>query len=220
MLQAPRLCPCERQNVPAADAAACTAATIAGMAGVAVAAPPTGAIIFGVDAVAAAAGVAAAVNTSDFDRPEGGRWCRGIAFRYSPVSGSRSCHWRLACCGWDGPQPGHVEVELAVLVCRPPSSLSYAPSPLTPSPAVDSPLRQWGAIAAGAGKGQERRVTSNIAGGQYGAVGSEHSHTVAGVVDTGFDVVAVSCFRLRLIFSLYSVDGRLEERPYFPGERR
>ena len=35
-----------------------------------------------------------------------------------------------------------------------------------------------------------------IAGGQYGAVGSEHSHAVAGVVDAGYDVVAVLCFRL------------------------
>ena len=153
MLQAPRLCPCERRNVPATDAAAYTAATIAGMAGVAVAAPPTGAIIFGVDAVAAAAGVAAAVNTSDFDRPEGGRWCRGIAFRYSPGSGSCFCHWRLACCGWDGPQPGHVEVELAVQVCRPPSSLSYAPSPLTPSPAVDSPSSAIGGNCCWGGEG-------------------------------------------------------------------
>ena len=39
-------------------------------------------------------------------------------------------------------------------------------------------------------------LPSNIAGGQYGAVGSEHSHTVAGVVDARSDVVAVLCFWL------------------------
>ena len=39
-------------------------------------------------------------------------------------------------------------------------------------------------------------LPSNIAGGQYGAVGSEHSHAVARVVDAGSDVVAVLCFRL------------------------
>ena len=39
-------------------------------------------------------------------------------------------------------------------------------------------------------------MPSNIAGGQYGAVGIEHSHAVAGVVDAGYDVVAVLCFRL------------------------
>ena len=54
MLHASRLCPCERGNVPFADASASTVAdapastvaTIAGVAGVAVAAPPTGVIIF------------------------------------------------------------------------------------------------------------------------------------------------------------------------------
>ena len=39
-------------------------------------------------------------------------------------------------------------------------------------------------------------LLSNIAGGQYGAVGSEHSHAVAGVVNTRSDVVEVLCFRL------------------------
>ena len=39
-------------------------------------------------------------------------------------------------------------------------------------------------------------LPSNIAGGQYGAVGSEHSHAVAGVVDAGSNVVVVLCFRL------------------------
>ena len=99
MLQAPRLRPCERRNVPVADPAACTAAAIAGVAGVAVAAPPTGAVVFGVAAVAAADGVAAAVDTADFGPPGGGRLCRGIAFRYSPGSGSCFCRWRLARCG-------------------------------------------------------------------------------------------------------------------------
>ena len=59
-------------------------------------------------------------------------------------------------------------------------------------------------------------LRSNIAGGQYGAVGSEYSYAIAGVGDAGSDVVVVLCFRLRFIFSLCSVDGRLEERPYFP----
>ena len=90
MLQPPCLCPCERGNVPAADAAACTAAAISSVAGVAVAAPPAGAVIFG---------VAAVVDTADFGPPGGGRWCRGIAFRYFPGSGSRFCRWRLARCG-------------------------------------------------------------------------------------------------------------------------
>ena len=96
MLQSPRTCPWERGNVPVADAAACTVATIAGVPGVAVAAPPTGAVIFGVAAVAAAAGVSAAIDTIDFGRPGEGRWRRGIAFRYSPGSGSSFCRWCLA----------------------------------------------------------------------------------------------------------------------------
>ena len=69
-------------------------------------------------------------------------------------------------------------------------------------------------------RGRRDVLPSNIAGGQYGAVGSGHSRAVAEVVDAGSDVVAVLCFRLWLTFSLYSVDGRLEERPYFPGEGR
>ena len=64
MLQVPRLRPCERGNVPAADAAACAAAAIVSVAGVAVAVavPSAGAVIFG---------VAAVVDTADF-RPSGG----------------------------------------------------------------------------------------------------------------------------------------------------
>ena len=90
MLQAPRLRPCEPGKVPAADAAACTAAAIAGVSGVAVAAPHAGAVIFG---------VAAVVDTVDFGPPGGGRWCRGIAFLCSPGSDSRFCRWRLVRCG-------------------------------------------------------------------------------------------------------------------------
>ena len=48
----------------------------------------------------------------------------------------------------------------------------------------------WGAGGAGG------TCCQDIAGGQYGAVGSEHSHTVAGVVDAGSDGAAVLCFRL------------------------
>ena len=47
----------------------------------------------------------------------------------------------------------------------------------------------------------------------------EHSHAVTGVVNAGFYVVAVLCFRLRLIVSLYSADDWLEERPHLPGGR-
>ena len=39
-------------------------------------------------------------------------------------------------------------------------------------------------------------LPSNIAGGQYGSVVSEHSHAVAWVVDAVLDVVEVLCFRL------------------------
>ena len=48
------------------------------------------------------------------------------------------------------------------------------------------------------GRERDRRdvLTSNFAGGQYGAVGSEHSHAVAGVVDAGSGVVVVLYFRL------------------------
>ena len=81
MLQAPRFRPCERRNVPAADGDACTAAAAAGMAG-----------------VTAAAGVAAVVDTANSSPPGGGRWCRRIAFRYSPGSGCRFYRWRLARC--------------------------------------------------------------------------------------------------------------------------
>ena len=99
MLQAPRLRPCERGNVPAADAYACTAAVIAGVAGVAVAAPLTDAVIVGVTAVAAAVGVAGDVDTAVFGPLGGGWWCRGIGFRYSPSSGFCLCRWRFARCG-------------------------------------------------------------------------------------------------------------------------
>ena len=51
-------------------------------------------------------------------------------------------------------------------------------------------------MLVGHGRGRRDVLPSNIAGGQYGAVGSEPSHTVAEVVDAGFDVVAVLCFRL------------------------
>ena len=40
------------------------------------------------------------------------------------------------------------------------------------------------------------------------------------MVDAGSNVVAVLGFRLRLIVSLYSADGWLEERPHLPGGRR
>ena len=61
----------------------------------------------------------------------------------------------------------------------------------------------------GRGRGRRDVLPSNIAGGQYSAVGSDHSHAVAGVVDAGYDVVAVLCFRLSLILYFYSVDGQL-----------
>ena len=64
-------------------------------------------------------------------------------------------------------------------------------------------------------------LPGDISGGQYGAVGGEHSHAVTGVVNAGSYVVAVLCFRLRLIVSLYSADGWLKERPHLPlGGRR
>ena len=60
----------------------------------------------------------------------------------------------------------------------------------------------------------------DILGGQYGAVGDEHLHAVTRVVNAGSYVVAVLCFWLRLIVSLYSVDGWLEERSHLPGVGR
>ena len=50
-------------------------------------------------------------------------------------------------------------------------------------------------------------------------VDGEHSHAVTGVVNTGFYVVTVLCFRLRLVVSLYFSDGWMKERPHLPGER-
>ena len=38
------------------------------------------------------------------------------------------------------------------------------------------------------GRGRRDVLLIKIAGGQYGAVGSKHSHAVAGVVDVGSDV--------------------------------
>ena len=105
MLQAPRLRPCERGNVPAADAYACTAAAIADVAGVAVAAPLTDAVIVGVATVAAAVGVAGDVDTADFGPPGGGQWCRGIAFRYSLGSGSCFYTSTLRLASRTGPTP-------------------------------------------------------------------------------------------------------------------
>ena len=60
-------------------------------------------------------------------------------------------------------------------------------------------------------------LPGEISGGQYGAVGGEHSHAATGVVNAGPYVVAVLCFRLGFIVSLYSVDGWLEEWPHLPG---
>ena len=48
----------------------------------------------------------------------------------------------------------------------------------------------------GRGKGRRDVLPSNFAGGQYGAVGSEHSHAIAGVVGAGSGVVIVLYFRL------------------------
>ena len=59
-------------------------------------------------------------------------------------------------------------------------------------------------------------LPGDFSGGQCGAVDGEHSHRVAGVVNAGAYVVAVLCFRLRLIVSLYSSNDWLEEGPYLP----
>ena len=40
----------------------------------------------------------------------------------------------------------------------------------------------------GRGKGRRDVLPGNIAGGQYSAVGSDHSNAVVGVVDAGSDV--------------------------------
>ena len=48
----------------------------------------------------------------------------------------------------------------------------------------------------GHGRGRGDVLPSNIVAGQHDAMGSEHLHAVAGVVDAGSDVVAVLCFRL------------------------
>ena len=203
MLQAPRLRPCERRNVPAADAAACTTAVIAGVAGVAVAAPPAGAVIFevaAVAAVAAAAGVAAGVDTADCVPPGGGGWCRGIAFRYSPGSGSHFCRWRLARCGpslRSRTAARHDEAGLAVIVCHPPSALTWRALPARALPRCRLSLfGSGGQVLLGRGRSRRDVLPSNNASGQYGAVGNELSHAVAGVVDAESDVVAVLCFRL------------------------
>ena len=45
-------------------------------------------------------------------------------------------------------------------------------------------------------RGRRDVLPSNIAGGQYGAMCSENSRAVAGVVDAGSDVVAFLCFQL------------------------
>ena len=50
-------------------------------------------------------------------------------------------------------------------------------------------------------------LSGDISGGQYGALGDEHSHAVTGAVNARFYVEAVLCFRLTLIDSLYSADG-------------
>ena len=63
-------------------------------------------------------------------------------------------------------------------------------------------------------------LPGDISGGQYGAVGSEQTYAVKGVVNAGFYVVAVLCFRLQLIASLYSADGWLEEWSHLPGGER
>ena len=47
-------------------------------------------------------------------------------------------------------------------------------------------------------------------------MGGEHSHVVTGVVKAGSYVVAVLCFRLRLVVSRYSADVWLKERPHLP----
>ena len=74
-----------------------------------------------------------------------------------------------------------------------------------------------GHIFPGGGGGGGNHTTSGMGTSQYGAVGGEHSYAVTGVVNVGPYAVAVLCFRLRLIVSLYFVDGWLEERPHRPG---
>ena len=61
-------------------------------------------------------------------------------------------------------------------------------------------------------------LPGEISGGQYGAVGVQHSHVVTGVVHAGSYIVAVLCFRLRLVVFHYSSDGWLQERPQLPAE--
>ena len=55
---------------------------------------------------------------------------------------------------------------------------------------------------------------SDVAGGQYGAVSSEHSHATTWVVNTRPYIVAVSRSRLWLIVSLHTANGWFEERPH------
>ena len=72
----------------------------------------------------------------------------------------------------------------------------------------------------GHGRGRGYVLPSDISGGQYGAIGGEHSHAITGVVNAGSSVVVVLCFRLRLIVSFCSADGWLEERPHLLGGGR
>ena len=58
-------------------------------------------------------------------------------------------------------------------------------------------------------------MPGDISGVQYEAMVGEHSHAVTGVIDAGSYVV--TGFRLRIIVSLCSADGWLEERPQLPG---
>ena len=60
-------------------------------------------------------------------------------------------------------------------------------------------------------------LPGDISDGQYRAVSGEYRHAVTSVVNAESYVVADLCFQLRLIVSLYSADGWLEERPHLSG---
>ena len=55
---------------------------------------------------------------------------------------------------------------------------------------------------------------SDVAGGWYEAVSSEHSHAVTWVVNARPYIVAVLRFRLLLVVLLYTANGWFEERSH------
>ena len=138
MLQAPRLRPCGRGNVPTADAAACTAAAIANVAGVAVAAPPTDVVIFEPLLSLLLLELLMSLTLPNSAIMEGADGAEGFSFVTPPVPAPASAAGALRVATKLTPVMSRSD-SLFTSATLPPPRLD-APSLLAPSSVVDSPF--------------------------------------------------------------------------------